>query len=144
GMLAKAHLSVYLSSKMAVRTLTQTAALELGTHGITVNAFVHGGPVMTPMRTPFRIWTGATCNLYIDDSLEVPIGTDSRVLEKAGPTVVVHFVLTVYSQDALYLNSWCKTPRSVGSQLRKTYYSGAHLRECYIDLRSATVLSGQL
>jgi len=49
-----AGVSAYSSSKFAVRGLTQCAALELGEHGITVNAYAPGviqtemiGPVLT-------------------------------------------------------------------------------------------------
>ncbi|KAJ7607176.1 hypothetical protein FB45DRAFT_764498, partial [Roridomyces roridus] len=40
----------YTASKFAVRWLTQSAALEFGQHGITVNAYAPG-VIETPMRT---------------------------------------------------------------------------------------------
>ncbi|KAG2360624.1 hypothetical protein BDR07DRAFT_1451937 [Suillus spraguei] len=42
------HLSAYCASKFAVRGITQSAAIELGRHGITVNAYAPG-PIMTTM-----------------------------------------------------------------------------------------------
>jgi len=54
GKKGSAGLGAYSSSKFAVRGLTQCAALELGEHGITVNAYAPGviqtemiGPVLT-------------------------------------------------------------------------------------------------
>ncbi|KAE9401210.1 NAD-binding protein [Gymnopus androsaceus JB14] len=44
--------SAYSASKFAVRGLTQSAALELGEHGITVNAYAPG-VISTPMSAPF-------------------------------------------------------------------------------------------
>ncbi|OJA15481.1 hypothetical protein AZE42_06343, partial [Rhizopogon vesiculosus] len=43
-----AMLSAYCASKFAVRGLTQTAAIEFGHHGITVNAYAPG-PIYTSM-----------------------------------------------------------------------------------------------
>ncbi|KAJ7917135.1 NAD-binding protein [Mycena leptocephala] len=48
GKRAVASLATYSASKFAVRGLTQAAALEFGTHGITVNAYAPGS-VDTPM-----------------------------------------------------------------------------------------------
>jgi len=42
GRKAGAYTSAYCASKFAVRGLTQSAALELGEHGITVNAYAPG------------------------------------------------------------------------------------------------------
>ncbi|KAE9401212.1 NAD(P)-binding protein [Gymnopus androsaceus JB14] len=42
GKRAAAYHSAYSASKFAVRGLTQSAALELGEHGITVNAYAPG------------------------------------------------------------------------------------------------------
>ncbi|KAK0495886.1 hypothetical protein EDD18DRAFT_1309664 [Armillaria luteobubalina] len=42
GMRAQGHLCPYSASKFAVRGLTQSAAMELGTHQITVNAYAPG------------------------------------------------------------------------------------------------------
>ncbi|KAG2151651.1 acetoin reductase family protein [Suillus bovinus] len=44
-----ASLSAYCASKFAIRGLTQTAAIELGRNGITVNAYAPGA-IDTPMR----------------------------------------------------------------------------------------------
>ncbi|KAJ3487423.1 hypothetical protein NLJ89_g11712 [Agrocybe chaxingu] len=48
GKQAWPFISFYSASKFAIRGLTQSAALELGKHGITVNAYAPGG-VKTPM-----------------------------------------------------------------------------------------------
>jgi len=48
GKKGHAMLSAYCASKFAVRGLTQTAAIELGHHGITVNAYAPG-PIHTSM-----------------------------------------------------------------------------------------------
>ncbi|KAF8176334.1 hypothetical protein K438DRAFT_1908696 [Mycena galopus ATCC 62051] len=50
---AMASLGAYSASKFAVRGLTQVAALELGAHNITVNAY-GPGPIDTPMGTSFN------------------------------------------------------------------------------------------
>ncbi|KAJ8587341.1 short chain oxidoreductase [Rhizopogon salebrosus TDB-379] len=41
--------TAYCASYFAVRGLTQSAAIELGKHSITVNSYAPGWPVMTPM-----------------------------------------------------------------------------------------------
>lgn len=48
GKIGAQHLSAYCASKFAVRGITQSAAIELGRHGITVNAYAPG-PIMTTM-----------------------------------------------------------------------------------------------
>jgi len=65
GKQGQASLSAYSASKFAIRGLTQSAALEFGCHGITVNAYAPG-PVKTPM------W----------DDLESTVGTSPGVLEE--------------------------------------------------------------
>lgn len=64
GKQGQASLSAYSASKFGIRALTQSAALEFGAHGITVNAYAPG-PVKTPM------W----------DDLESTLGTPPGVLE---------------------------------------------------------------
>lgn len=54
GIASKTRLVAYSSSKGAVRTMTKTAALELGAYGIRVNS-VHPGGVYTPMGGQGRI-----------------------------------------------------------------------------------------
>jgi len=56
GKQASAHATAYSASKFGVRGLTQSAALEFGAHGITVNAYAPG-PVKTPM------WDGIAAKL---------------------------------------------------------------------------------
>ncbi|KAG2138480.1 NAD(P)-binding protein [Suillus clintonianus] len=48
GKRGEEYLSAYSASKFAVRGITQSAAIELGRHGITVNAYAPG-PIMTAM-----------------------------------------------------------------------------------------------
>ncbi|KAG1804049.1 NAD(P)-binding protein [Suillus subaureus] len=48
GKRGEQYLSAYAASKFAVRGITQSAAIELGRHGITVNAYAPG-PIMTAM-----------------------------------------------------------------------------------------------
>ncbi|KAG1717604.1 NAD(P)-binding protein [Suillus lakei] len=48
GKRGEQYLSAYSASKFAVRGITQSAGMELGRHGITVNAYAPG-PVMTAM-----------------------------------------------------------------------------------------------
>jgi acetoin reductase-like protein len=52
GKKGTASLSAYCASKFAVRGLTQSAAIELGRNGITVNAYAPG-IIKTPMVTEF-------------------------------------------------------------------------------------------
>jgi len=65
GKQGQASLSAYSASKFAIRGLTQSAALEFGAHGITVNAYAPG-PVKTPM------W----------DDLESTLGSAPGLLEE--------------------------------------------------------------
>ncbi|KAI0285438.1 NAD(P)-binding protein [Russula aff. rugulosa BPL654] len=65
GKQASASSSAYSASKFGIRALTQTAALEFGAHGITVNAYAPG-PVKTPM------W----------DSVVAMLGTSKEVFEE--------------------------------------------------------------
>jgi acetoin reductase-like protein len=48
GRRGEEYLSAYSASKFAVRGITQSAAIELGRHGITVNAYAPG-PILTAM-----------------------------------------------------------------------------------------------
>ncbi|GAW07220.1 NAD-binding protein [Lentinula edodes] len=50
------HIGAYAASKFAVRGLTQVAALELGHHGITVNAYAPGA-IETPLATAIDLST---------------------------------------------------------------------------------------
>jgi 3alpha(or 20beta)-hydroxysteroid dehydrogenase len=50
-------LSGYVASKWAVRGLTKSAAVELGSHNIGVNA-VHPGQINTPMTSGITFETG--------------------------------------------------------------------------------------
>ncbi|KAG2057928.1 NAD(P)-binding protein [Suillus hirtellus] len=50
--------SAYSASKFAIRGLTQTAAIELGRNGITVNAYAPG-TIQTPMRKFHYLLAGA-------------------------------------------------------------------------------------
>lgn len=65
GKQGQASLSAYSASKFSIRGLTQAAALEFGSYGITVNAYAPG-PVKTPM------W----------DDLEAKVGTAPGELEE--------------------------------------------------------------
>ncbi|CAE6501054.1 unnamed protein product [Rhizoctonia solani] len=48
GLIAHAERTPYNTSKFAIRAITQTAALEWGQYGITVNAYAPG-PINTPL-----------------------------------------------------------------------------------------------
>ncbi|KAJ3891464.1 acetoin reductase family protein [Lentinula edodes] len=50
------HIGAYAASKFAVRGLTQVAALELGHHGITVNAYAPGA-IETPLASAIDLST---------------------------------------------------------------------------------------
>ncbi|CAE6441455.1 unnamed protein product [Rhizoctonia solani] len=53
GLQGQAERTPYCTSKFAIRAITQTAALEWGQHGITVNAYAPG-----PINTPLAASTG--------------------------------------------------------------------------------------
>ncbi|KAI0300554.1 acetoin reductase family protein [Multifurca ochricompacta] len=70
GKQGQPSLSAYCASKFGIRALTQCAALEFGSHGITVNAYAPG-PVKTSM------WD------YLEAGLGTPPGALEEQLSKA-------------------------------------------------------------
>ncbi|RZT15811.1 3alpha(or 20beta)-hydroxysteroid dehydrogenase [Mycobacterium sp. BK558] len=74
----------YVASKWAVRGLTKSAALELGSHNIRVNS-VHPGFIRTPM-TKF----------FPDDMLRIPLGRPGQ------PDEVATFVVFLASDESRY------------------------------------------
>lgn len=84
GLQGYGNLGAYVASKWAIRGLTKTAALELGTAGIRVN-LIHPGPIRTPM----------IADLSSDIAVAQPI---ARVGEPAEVTAMLLFLLA----DATY------------------------------------------
>lgn len=86
-------LSAYVASKHALIGLTKTAAIELATHNILVNA-VCPGIVETPMKHRERIDGGKLRGMtaeevYAEDSSQVPLGRTAQPEDVAG---VVEFL----------------------------------------------------
>ncbi|KAL1746127.1 hypothetical protein HDZ31DRAFT_34857 [Schizophyllum fasciatum] len=59
-------LTSYTASKFAVRGLTQCAALDLGSHGITVNAYAPGAIPTTAVRSVLIYCVGLRLAAYVD------------------------------------------------------------------------------
>ncbi|MGE4365468.1 MAG: glucose 1-dehydrogenase [Mycolicibacterium sp.] len=74
----------YVASKWAVRGLTKSAALELGSHNIRVNS-VHPGFIRTPMTKHFP-----------DNMLRIPLGRPGQ------PEEVATFVVFLASDESRY------------------------------------------
>ncbi|GJF09453.1 3-alpha-hydroxysteroid dehydrogenase [Mycolicibacterium cyprinidarum] len=74
----------YVASKWAVRGLTKSAALELGSHNIRVNS-VHPGFIRTPMTKYFP-----------DNMLRIPLGRPGQ------PDEVATFVVFLASEESRY------------------------------------------
>jgi 3alpha(or 20beta)-hydroxysteroid dehydrogenase len=74
----------YVASKWAVRGLTKSAALELGSHQIRVNS-IHPGFIRTPMTKHFP-----------DDMLTIPLGRAGQ------PDEVATFVVFLASDESRY------------------------------------------
>ncbi|EIW76784.1 NAD(P)-binding protein [Coniophora puteana RWD-64-598 SS2] len=68
----------YCAAKFAVRAITQCAAIELGQHGITVNAYAPGA-IVTPMREP-----DSTCALEENTPIENYNMADRAAVQKLG------------------------------------------------------------
>ncbi|KAF8157225.1 short chain oxidoreductase [Crassisporium funariophilum] len=66
-------LSAYSSTKFAVRGLTQSAASELGKHGITVNAYAPGA-IVTPMLNAVGDSIGDREGVFAAEAQRAPVG----------------------------------------------------------------------
>ncbi|KAB5590489.1 3-oxoacyl-[acyl-carrier-protein] reductase FabG [Ceratobasidium theobromae] len=91
GLRGQAERTPYCTSKFAIRAITQTAALEWGQYGITVNAYAPG-PINTPLgghKSPFALITVMV--------QEVPL---KRMGE---PEEVAALVSFLASRDASYI-----------------------------------------
>lgn len=84
GMRGAVMVHPYVASKWAVRGLTKSAALELGSHQIRVNS-IHPGFIRTPMTKHFP-----------DNSVTIPLGRPGRSEE------VATFVVFLASDESRY------------------------------------------
>ncbi|KAJ7628874.1 acetoin reductase family protein [Roridomyces roridus] len=101
-----ADFASYCASKFAVRGLTQSAALEFGKYGITVNAYAPG-PIETAMRTPSGTLWGSSLSLPTL-SVQVNFSHTCRF-----PTDIANFVSFIASKESLFITgtSRFKFPR---------------------------------
>ncbi|KIK80065.1 hypothetical protein PAXRUDRAFT_250617 [Paxillus rubicundulus Ve08.2h10] len=88
--------SAYSASKFAVRGLTQTAALELGRYGITVNAYAPGA-IQTPM----------TEELARGDNSEVLASDQESATWIANPEDIASIVSYLVSKEAHFITGQC-------------------------------------
>ncbi|KAJ7267195.1 NAD-binding protein [Mycena rebaudengoi] len=78
GKQGMSHIPAYSASKFAVRGLTQAAALELGPHGINVNAYAPG-TIDTPMLASLSQNNPALVSKLANDSPLKRIGTPDDI-----------------------------------------------------------------
>ncbi|KAJ7258232.1 NAD-binding protein [Mycena rebaudengoi] len=94
GKQGMAHIAAYSASKFAVRGLTQAAALELGPHGINVNAYAPGA-INTPM---------LSANLTGDFAALIDKLTNASPLKRIGtPDDVASLVSFLVSKESQFI-----------------------------------------
>ncbi|KAJ6498495.1 hypothetical protein C8R47DRAFT_1111898 [Mycena vitilis] len=94
-------LGVYCASKFAIRGLTQTAAQELGAHGITVNAYAPGGidtDMLGVLASGSAVDSGGTPEDYYEGlKARTPMGCIGD------PTDVAHVVSFLASKESQFI-----------------------------------------
>ncbi|KAF9223032.1 NAD(P)-binding protein [Gyrodon lividus] len=87
GKKGHAFLGAYCASKFALRGLTQTAAIEFGRHGITVNAYAPGAIETTMMDAVYESYakyTGGETNIYEQMKKTAVVGYLGNTKDVAG------------------------------------------------------------
>ncbi|KAJ8514991.1 hypothetical protein ONZ45_g7520 [Pleurotus djamor] len=92
-------MSIYSGSKAAIRFLTQSAAAEFGSHGITVNAYAPGA-VITPLIMDLKAQT----DKYAESPSEESIVAASAVKRVGQPVDVASLVSFLASQESSYIS----------------------------------------
>ncbi|KAJ8514279.1 hypothetical protein ONZ45_g8164 [Pleurotus djamor] len=92
-------MSIYSGTKAAIRFLTQSAAAEFGSHGITVNAYAPGA-VITPLIMDLKAQT----DKYAESPSEESIVAASAVKRVGQPVDVANLVSFLASQESSYIS----------------------------------------
>ncbi|KAF8836786.1 NAD(P)-binding protein [Paxillus ammoniavirescens] len=103
GKTGSPSLSAYCASKFAVRGLTQAAALELGRHGITVNAYAPGH-IETPLSAGLMDADGKLLCSDEEFAAQIMNQSDARPIKSIGqPEDIASVVSYLVSKEAHFI-----------------------------------------
>jgi len=102
GKVGAARLTAYSASKFAIRGLTQSAALELGKHKITVNAYAPAR-ILTPMLEEYDDSVVSTTPGMVKGDFLEQLRKSTAVGHLAGPEEVASLVTYLASEEAHFI-----------------------------------------
>ncbi|ETW75224.1 hypothetical protein HETIRDRAFT_108168 [Heterobasidion irregulare TC 32-1] len=115
GKKGQVTLAAYSASKFGIRSLTQTAALELGKHGITVNAYAPG-PIKTQMcpslarydpREPKLMGASPQMTISKSSSADLPLNKAAALGKVGVPDDIAAVASFLASKEAHLITGQC-------------------------------------